>query len=189
MEDGEGDIHFPDSSSATESGTGVLEEDSRFGGVSMLPRVTALVATEDDITVCGRVETEPGVFFKSFTRASTESSDLEAWDFIRDPETSADSCDCREACFVARGVCDSTRAEGVEGVSCPCCSGIAAAETLRGKVNGRVSGRSSACVGRNALISYRSLAVVRGWEWKVGGSVQWGVSWGLGWASRAVWSV
>ena len=78
MEDGEGDMHFPDSSRVSESDTGVLEEDSRFGAFSKLPRVTALVATEDDVTVCGRVETEPGVFFKSFTRASTESSDLDA---------------------------------------------------------------------------------------------------------------
>lgn len=133
-EDGEGDARFPNSSRANEGE--VLDVDGFEGGfcigaVSTLPWVTALTITEHDITTCGRVKTELGPFFKFFTRGSVNSSDFDAWTFVRDPETSVEGADCRETCVEAAGscgICDSAGPEVVEGVFCPCRCGTMAGE-------------------------------------------------------------
>ena len=165
MEDSEGEIRFPDPSRVIESNVPEVEglEGDLRGAVSTLSWVTALIATEHDITACGRVGTELGTFFRLFVRFPAESSEFDVWDFVRDPETGVDGVDCRGACVGAAGprsVFDSTGLVIVEGVLCPCRSGTTTAGVLGDKVNDRVSGTGRANFRRNAQFSYRSLVVV-----------------------------
>ena len=141
VEDSEGDLRFPISSLAGDSDA-LDVEGLGMGSCIRAVSTAALVATEYDITPCGRVETELVVFFKFFTRRSIESPEFDVWAFVRDPEAGVDGVDRRLTCVEATrfcGVCDSTGTEVLEGVVCPCRSGTTAGETLRDKVNDRVS--------------------------------------------------
>lgn len=135
---------------------------------------TALFATVDDTVVWERVETVLAKLFKLLTQGTVETMGLDARALARGPGSMVDGHDSQGGRIRPTGpwgVCDSAGREASGEVFCFFSSGTTAVETLRGMVGDIVSDTRKGYVRRNTQISHCSLAVVKVFVWRLGGSV------------------